>query len=86
MLHDEAALDLVRGALLVTLKISGPILAAGVVVGLVISVVQAVTSIQDQALSFVPKIVVMLLVSMALLGWIVDRLLAFTASMFALTI
>ncbi len=86
MLHDEAALDLVRGALLVTLKISGPILAAGVVVGLVISVVQAVTSIQDQALSFVPKIAAMLLVSMALLGWIVERLVAFTASMFTLTI
>lgn len=86
MLHDEAALDLVRGAFLVTLKISGPILAAGVVVGLVISVVQAVTSIQDQALSFVPKIAAMLLVSMALLGWIVERLVAFTASMFTLTI
>lgn len=84
MVYDESLLDLVRSALLMTLKISGPILAAGVVIGLVISVVQAVTSIQDQALAFVPKIVVMVLVALVLIGWIVERLLQFAAAMFAL--
>ncbi|MBL8758508.1 MAG: flagellar biosynthetic protein FliQ, partial [Phycisphaerae bacterium] len=55
MHYDETILDLVRTTLLVTLRIAGPILAAGVVVGLVVSIVQAVTQIQDQALTFVPK-------------------------------
>lgn len=85
MPYDESILDLVRTALLVTLKIAGPILAAGLVVGLVISILQSVTSIQDQSLSFVPKIAVMVLVAALLLSWIVERLIAYSASMFSLT-
>ena len=61
-MYDETILDVVRTTLLVTLKIAGPILAAGVVIGLVISVLQSITSIQDQALTFVPKIIGMVLV------------------------
>lgn len=84
-MHDEAVLELVRSAFLVTLKIAAPVLLAGIVVGLVISIAQAVTQIQDQALTFVPKIVVMLLVSAFLLPWIAARLVAFSAEMFVLT-
>jgi flagellar biosynthesis protein FliQ len=84
MYYDETILDIVRNTLLVTLKIAAPILAAGVVIGLVISVLQSITSIQDQALSFVPKILGMVLVSMLLLPWIVMRLMEFTAEMLAL--
>jgi flagellar biosynthetic protein FliQ len=54
------------------------------VIGLVISVLQSVTQIQDQALTFVPKIIVMLLASLLLIPWIVDRLVAFTQEMFVL--
>lgn len=85
MIHDESALELVRETLLVMLKISGPILIAGVVIGLVISIVQAITSIQDQALSFVPKIIVMVLVAVLLIPWIAARLIQFAAAMFVLT-
>lgn len=85
MPYDESILDLVRNALLVTLKIAGPILAAGLVIGLVISILQSITSIQDQSLSFVPKIAVMVMVAVLLLSWIVERLVAFSASMFTLT-
>jgi hypothetical protein len=60
MPYDEVGVELVRQALFITLKIAAPILLAGVVVGLIISILQSVTSIQDQTLSFVPKIVVML--------------------------
>lgn len=84
MHYDEAILDLVRIALLVTLKISGPILIAGLVIGLVISVLQSVTSVQDQALTFVPKIVVMILVAVFTLPWLVARIVAFTTEMFIL--
>jgi flagellar biosynthetic protein FliQ len=46
--------------------------------------VQAVTQIQDQALTFVPKIVVMILVTVLLLSWIAAQLASFAVSMFAL--
>jgi flagellar biosynthetic protein FliQ len=82
---ESMMLELVRDALIVTLKIAGPILAAGVVIGLIISVLQAVTSIQDQALAFVPKMIVMVLVAILLIGWIVERLARFATQMFTLT-
>jgi flagellar biosynthetic protein FliQ len=55
---------LLREAAIVTLKLGGPPLLAGLVVGVLISLVQAVTQIHEQALSFVPKVLV---VSVALL-------------------
>jgi flagellar biosynthetic protein FliQ len=85
MLHDQTIIDLVRTALMVTLKVSGPILAAGVVIGLIISILQSVTSIQDQTLTFVPKIVVMVLVAAILLGWIVERMVAYAQDLFLLS-
>lgn len=77
-------LDIVRAALLETLIIAAPILGAGLLVGLIISLLQAVTQIQEQTLSFVPKIIAMVLVAVVLLAWIADRMLAFAASMFTL--
>jgi len=82
--YDESLLDLVRQTLVVTMKIAAPLLAAGVLIGLFISILQSVTSIQDQALSFVPKIVTMVGVAAILLPWIMARLLEFAGEMFSL--
>jgi flagellar biosynthetic protein FliQ len=64
--HGGAALELVlravREGLLLVLLLSAPPLLASMAVGLVVGVVQAATQIQDQALAFVPKLVVVLLV------------------------
>jgi flagellar biosynthetic protein FliQ len=76
------ALDDVRAALMMALEISTPILAAGLVVGLIVSILQAVTQIQEQTLSFVPKIAVMILVTVGLLGWITVRMVEFAQEMF----
>lgn len=76
------ALDDVRSALMMALEISTPILAAGLLVGLIVSILQAVTQIQEQTLSFVPKIAVMILVAVALLGWITVRMVEFAQGMF----
>lgn len=84
MSYDDATIELVRQALLITLKIAAPILAAGVAIGLIISLLQSVTSIQDQTLSFVPKIVVMIIVSVLLLPWIAQRVLEYTADLLTL--
>jgi flagellar biosynthetic protein FliQ len=80
---DHDALDIVRQALLESLILAAPILGAGLVVGLAISLFQAVTQIQEQTLSFVPKIVVMIVVTVVLLGWIAVRLMDFTTAMFS---
>ena len=81
MTYDPQTIELVRDTLLIALKIAAPILLAGVVVGLFISIFQAITSIQEQTLTFVPKIVAMLLVAVVLIPWIAVRLMEFTVQM-----
>ncbi len=82
MNYDPQTVEIVRDTLLIALKIAAPILLAGVVVGLIVSIFQAVTSIQEQTLTFVPKIIVMVLVAIVLIPWIVVRLIEFTVEMF----
>lgn len=86
MAYDEATVQLVRDMLVIVLKIAAPILAAGMVVGLVVSVLQSVTSIQDQTLTFVPKIVVMVIVAAVLTPWIVNRLAEYAALLFTFSV
>ena len=81
---DDSAVILIREMLILMLKISAPILAAGMLVGLIISLIQAVTSIQDQTLTFVPKIAVMVIVAAVLIPWILGRIVAYAAEMFIL--
>jgi flagellar biosynthetic protein FliQ len=83
--YDESSVELVRTALIITLKIAAPILLAGIVVGLIISLLQSVTSVQDQTLAFVPKIVVMVVAAAVLIPWIAQRLVEYAASLFSLS-
>jgi flagellar biosynthetic protein FliQ len=82
MPYDETAVQLVRDMLVITLKIAAPILAAGVLVGLIVSIFQSVTSIQDQTVTFVPKIVVMIVVAAILMPWIAVKLVEYAAELF----
>ena len=77
------ATDLVRNSLLLALVISAPMLLIGMAVGIVISLFQAVTQIQEQTLTFVPKIAAMIVAAIVLLPWIGQRLIDYTSSMFA---
>jgi len=79
----EEAVDIARIALLQALIIAVPILGAGLVVGLFISLFQAVTQIQEQTLTFVPKIITMILVAVVLMGWIALRMTEFAIEMFS---
>jgi flagellar biosynthetic protein FliQ len=85
MVFDQSVIDVVRTALIIAMKISAPILAAGVAIGLVISIIQSVTQIQEQTLVFVPKIFSMLLVAILLMNWVIQRLADFAAEMFTLS-
>lgn len=74
----EQAIDLVRHALWMALILSSPILAAGLAVALLVGLLQALTQIQDQTLSFVPKIVVMGATLALLLPWLIARLVEYS--------
>lgn len=78
----DSAIDLIRESLLVMLLVSSPILAAALFIGLLISLIQAVTQIQEQTLSFVPKIVGMAVVAILVAPWMTKSLMEFATRMF----
>ena len=73
-----------REALQVTLLVAAPMLAFGLLVGLVISIFQAVTQINEMTLTFVPKILAVSLALLLFLPWIINTMTDFTRHMFAL--
>jgi flagellar biosynthetic protein FliQ len=73
-----SAIDLSYDALFMALVLAGPIMAIGMVVGLAISIVQAVTQLQEQTLTFVPKIVAMGLAAAFFVPWLTARMLEYT--------
>ena len=81
---DEAAMQMIHDALDVVLLIATPLLLVGMILGLVISLIQSVTSIQDQTLTFVPKIISLLVVVLLLLPWILATLGDFALEMLKL--
>ncbi len=79
----DQAIEIVRQALTLMLFISAPILMAALVVGLTISILQAVTQVQEQTLSFVPKILGMAIMAIVAFPWIAKRIMEFSVHMFA---
>ncbi|MCC6972194.1 MAG: flagellar biosynthesis protein FliQ [Phycisphaerales bacterium] len=74
--------DIGRGAMIVTLLASAPMLLSGMVVGLLISIFQSVTQIQEMTLTFVPKIVVVLVAFVIFLPWMSDVILVFVRDLY----
>ena len=68
MSHDLYISDLVRELLLTALMLAGPVLLVGLVVGVAVSLFQALTSVQEQTLSLVPKMVAVILLTLLLLA------------------
>ena len=66
-----------------TLLVSAPVLIVGLVVGVLISLFQAVTQVQEMTLVFVPKIVACLIALVAALPWMINILISFTHNIFA---
>ncbi len=76
------AIDLGREAMMITLLISAPVLLSGMIVGLAVGLLQALTQIQEQTVAFVPKIVAMVLALSVTLPWVATRMLEFSAELF----
>lgn len=77
----DQAVDVVRESLTIMLLLSAPVLGAAMVIGLLVSVFQAVTQIQEQTLSFVPKIVGMGVVAILVTPWIATVIAEFSKRM-----
>ena len=67
---------------MIAMKVSAPFLVAGLVVGLLVSIFQAATQIQEQTLSFIPKIVVTGVVIAVGGPWMLDQLVGYTQALF----
>ena len=78
------ATDLIQHSLILALMVSAPMLCIGLIVGVLVSLFQAVTQIQEQTLTFIPKITAMVAAAILLMPWIGQRLLAYATIMFAL--
>jgi flagellar biosynthetic protein FliQ len=76
MLSDGMVLDLIRGALWVAVIVATPLLAAALIVGLLIGLFQALTSIQEMTLTFVPKLIAMAIVMWASMGFMGKTLIS----------
>ena len=74
----DVAVQLGRQALMMAFMISAPILITGLLVGIVISILQAATQVQEQTLAFVPKILAMTLALFIFMPWILRTLVGFT--------
>ena len=78
------ALQLVREGVLETLIIAGPILLIGMAVGLIIAILQATTSIQEQTLTFVPKIAAILIGLIIFGRFLLESLVGYTQRLFSM--
>jgi flagellar biosynthesis protein FliQ len=79
---QEMILKLAKDTLQVTLMVSGPMLIVALVVGILVSIAQVVTSIQDMTLSFVPRVIAVFLTFLVVFPWMLNTLLAFTGQLY----
>jgi flagellar biosynthetic protein FliQ len=82
-MNQADALDLVRSAIWAVILASGPSIAAAMVVGLVISLLQALTQIQEATLTFIPKIVVIFIAAMVTAPFIGGVLFSFSEQVYS---
>jgi flagellar biosynthetic protein FliQ len=79
---DVTVIKLLRESLMTTLVVSAPMLGIGMLVGLIISIFQTTTSIQEQTLTFVPKIVAIFLSIIVFGAWMIKTLVNYTNHIF----
>jgi flagellar biosynthetic protein FliQ len=81
-MNQEMIMKIAKDTLQVTLIISGPMLIVSLVIGIIISIAQVVTSIQDMTLSFVPRVIAVFLTFLFVFPWIMNTMLAFTSQLY----
>jgi flagellar biosynthesis protein FliQ len=81
-MSDAQIMTLMQRALETLMWVTGPMLAVAIVVGVVVSLIQTLTSIQDQTFSFAPRVVAMFVVFLLTFPWALRVLVTFTANLF----
>ena len=81
-MEPSSVIDIGRQALLAVIIISGPLLLAGLVVGLVVGIFQAVTQIHEMTLTFIPKIIAIVGMLFFLLPWMIIKFVNFSVAVF----
>lgn len=80
-MNEVEVIEICREAVVVMLKLMGPLLLAGLVVGVIISLIQTITQIQESSLTFIPKMVVIFVLTIVLLPFMLSTLGGFTHSL-----
>uniref|UniRef100_A0A831TWY5 Flagellar biosynthetic protein FliQ n=1 Tax=Geobacter metallireducens TaxID=28232 RepID=A0A831TWY5_GEOME len=83
-MSPDLVVQIARRSFEVTLLLSAPLLVSGLVVGLLISIFQAVTSIQEATLAFAPKIIIVMVAMVIFFPWMMSYMSDFTRELFAL--
>ena len=81
-MSHQLVVDLARNAIILALLVAAPMLVVALGIGLIVSVIQAVTQIQEQTLSFVPKLVAVSATFLIALPWILQLLIKYTTELF----
>jgi len=81
-MSHQLIIDLCRNAIVTALTIAAPLLLIALIVGLAVSIIQSVTQIQEQTLTFVPKLVLVGTAFIVLLPWLLQTLAKYTTALF----
>jgi flagellar biosynthetic protein FliQ len=81
-MNQDTVINLAAQAMILALKIAGPILLLGLIIGLLVSIFQAVTSIQEQSLSFIPKIVGVAVLIVVLGPWMLNQIVTYAQNLY----
>mgnify|MGYP002396118534 CR=1 FL=1 len=85
-MSEAAVLEIGRNGIWIVLQLSAPIMAAGLLIGLVIALFQALTTIQEMTLTFVPKIFVIFVSLLVFLPFMMTTLIEFSQELFGLIV
>jgi flagellar biosynthesis protein FliQ len=80
--NQDTVVSLATSAMTLAIEIAGPLLLVGLVIGLVVSIFQAVTQIQEQSLSFIPKIVGLAALIVILGPWMLGQLVSYAQNLY----
>jgi len=81
-MSQDLVLKLAKDALQITLIISGPLLLVSLVVGILVSIAQVITSIQDMTLSFVPRVIAVFVVFLLVFPWVMSMMIGYAGRLF----
>jgi len=80
--NQDTVVNLATQAMTLAIEVAGPMMLVGLVIGLVVSIFQAVTSIQEQSLSFIPKIIGLAALIVLLGPWMLDQLVNYASNLY----